>query len=215
MSRLWRYSAETGDHESAAQALRGMTAMQLDRGQLDQAMELLAELRSTKVALNKRVGAQLLYLSGRACLLAGDPARAVEDFDQALAMVLGDPVGEAHVLRVLGVARVRQGEFGQARSALLRALELAGSLGDRLAEARTLVGLSELALASGDHGQAVAFGQQAAGVCRTVGAPLFEAQALMQVSQAHADSDDASAAEAAAADAAALRARSSGDVRAP
>jgi DNA-binding SARP family transcriptional activator len=203
-----------GDHDSAAQVLRGMTAVHLDRGQLDEAMELLAELRSTEVAPNKRIGAQLLYLSGRARLLAGDPARAVADFDQALAMVLGDPVGEAHVLRVLGVARVRQGEFGQARSALLRALELAGSVGDRLAEARTLVGLSELALASGNYGQAVTFGQQAADVCRTVGAPLFEAQALTQVSQAHAGGGDASAAEAAAAAAAALRARSSGDVRA-
>ena len=87
-----------------------------------------------------------------------------------------------------------------------RSLELARTAGERLAEARTLLGLSELALANGDPGQAVVLGRQASAVFRDMGALLYDVRALTLLSEAHAALGDTDAANAASAEAAALRA---------
>jgi len=141
--------------------------------------------------------------------LAGELARAGDTFELALTTVrvLGDPIGEAFVLQSVGVAKVRQGEFGQARSALLRAMQLAGTAGERLAEARALLGLSELALTSGDPREDVVFGRQASDAFREMGTPLLEAGALTLLSEAHTALGDSAAADVASAQAAVLRAK--------
>jgi hypothetical protein len=142
----------------------------------------------------------------------GQRRHAVGTFELALAKVrgLGDPVGEAYVLQGVGVANVRVGEFGRARTALQRALELPGTTGERHADARALLGLSELALASGDPAQAVVFAQRASGAFAEFGAPLHEARALTLLGEAHTALGDGPAADAASAQAAALRAHLTG-----
>jgi DNA-binding SARP family transcriptional activator len=208
----------TEDHLATATVLHGLALVKLELNELHAATGLLADaLRLAQAARCGRIEAQVLYRMGEAYLLAGELARADDTFELALTTVrvLGDPIGEAFVLQGLGVAKVRQREFGQARSALQRAVELAGATGERLAEAQALLGLSELALTSGDPREAVVLGRQASAAFREMGTPLYEARALTLLSQAHTALSDNAAADAASAQAAALRAELTGDPRIP
>ena len=76
-----------------------------------------------------------------------------------------------------------------------------------MAEARALLGLGELELASGDPRQGVVLGQQAAALFGELTAPLYKARALTLLSNAFIALDDIDAANAASAEAAALRAK--------
>jgi tetratricopeptide (TPR) repeat protein len=160
-----------------------------------------------------RIKAQVLHRMGEACLLAKDIPRAVSAFEQALTITsdIGDLIGDAYNLQGIGVARIRQGKFDQARSVLHRAVELARSVGERMAEARALLGLAELALASQEPREAVSLGQRAAAVFEGMEAPLYEARALTLLSDAYAAAGDAAASKMASADAAILRTKLAGD----
>jgi DNA-binding SARP family transcriptional activator len=201
---------EIGDNIAIACLLHNLAQVKLEFQRFDDAMELLSEaLRLCQTAQCTRIEAQVLHRMGEVWLLSGEPARAVVTFGQTLSKTrdIGDFIGEAYALQGVGVAQVRQGKFSQARGALQRALELAGSVDERVAEARALLGLSELAFASGDPGEAVLFGQRAAGTFRGMQAPLYEAKALSLISDAYAALGDVDAADAASANAAALRAK--------
>ena len=198
----------TGDKIAIAYVLYGLAQVKLELDEVDSARELLSEaLRLTQTVPCTRIEAQVLHRIGEAHLLAGDLTGAVGAFELALARTcdIGDLIGEAYVLTGLGVTKVRQGESGQARDALQRSLELAGTTEQPLTEARALLGLSELALTSGDPGQAVTFAQRAAGAFRGMGTPLYEARALTLLGDAHAALGNRAAADAASAQAAALR----------
>ena len=200
----------TGDKIAIAYVLYGLAQVKLELDEVDSARELLSEaLRLTQTVPCTRIEAQVLHRIGEAHLLAGDLTGAVGAFELALARTcdIGDLIGEAYVLTGLGVTKVRQGESGQARDALQRSLELAGTTEQPLTEARALLGLSELALTSGDPGQAVAFAQRAAGAFRGMGTPLYEARALTLLGDAHAALGNRAAADAASAQATALRAK--------
>jgi DNA-binding SARP family transcriptional activator/tetratricopeptide (TPR) repeat protein len=202
----------TGDQQRVSNALQVLATVKLELGQPDDALELLAEaLRVAQATRNRRGESRVLARRGEAYLLAAEPGRALGTFELALAKArdLGDPVCESDALRGVGVAKTRLGEFGPARSALQRALELAGTAGTP--RRRILHGLGELALASGDPGQAVVLAEQAASASRDLGEPLEEVQALTLLSDAHAALGDSAAAGAASALAAALRANLPGD----
>jgi DNA-binding SARP family transcriptional activator/Tfp pilus assembly protein PilF len=172
---------QAGHHADEAVVLFQMVRIELDRRQPVAALALLSDYRRLDLdSPNRRLGAQLLNLSGQAYLLTGDLTRAAEEYGLALTEVLEirDPVGEAYVLQGMGVTKLRQGELDQARSMLQRALEMASRVGDGLAEGHALLGLTELALADGDPGQAVVFGQKAVATYQGIGARLYEAQAL-------------------------------------
>ena len=206
----------TADRGGIIRVLRNMAQLKLDLGEFDAANELLAEAwRQCQAARNARVEAQVLHQMGRAHLLSGEPASAMELFERVLVITsdLGDSIGEAYALQGLGVAMVRQGKFGQARSALQRAEELASATGDRFIGTSAALGLGELALASGDPAQALVFGQQAAAAFRDMRAPLHEAHALALIGDAHAALGDGDAAQAASARATTLRTQTVGDAR--
>ena len=198
----------TADSIAAAWVLQDLAAIKLERRQLDDASELLAEaLRLCRMADPGRIELLVHIRSGEALMLAEESASAVEAFERALAVArdIGDHFAETQALQGLGVAKLRQGELGQARNTLQRALELAGRTGERLAGARALLGLAEIANSSGDPAQAVLHARQASSAFREMGTSLDEARALALLSEAHAAVGDAAAAEAASARAAALR----------
>ena len=203
-----------GDDAAVACLLHNRAWIQLELERFDEAMELLSEsLRLCQAAAQgTKVEAQVLHGLGEARLKTGDPARAVIEFERALAITrdIGDLIGQAYALRGIGVAKVRLNELDRAREVLRRALELASCANDRVAEARVLLGLSELAAATGDHAEAILFGQRAATAFREVHAPLLEAQALRLLSDAHAALGDGDASDAAAAEAATLRTKALG-----
>ena len=200
----------TEDHPGCAFVLQHLAQIKLELGEFDQAKELLSDaLRMCRTARCERIEAQVLQRTGEACVATGELDRALETFELALAMIrdIGDPIGEAYVLHGIGVVRLRQGENASAEAALRRALELSSGVGARLAEARTFLGLSELAIADGDPAKAVVLGQQAADIFHEMEAPLDEARALSLIGDAHSACGDADAADAASAQAAAVRAK--------
>ncbi len=204
----------TGDASDQAYALRALAQVKLELNEFDASMELLAEaLRLAQAAGSTLSEVNVLNRMGEAYLLAGDPARAADILRLALAKARdsGYLDGVAHAQLNLGVANTRLGNFEQARSALRRALELARTLGQRLSEVRTLRGLGELALASGDPQQAVRLATQAATAARELAASPDEARALTLIADARTALGDSTAADVASAQAAALRARNTGD----
>jgi DNA-binding SARP family transcriptional activator len=208
----------TGDQIGTAYVLHGMAQVRLELHQPDSAKELLSEaLLLCQAAQCGRIEAQVLYRRGEAHLLAGELADAISAFELSLLRSndIGDLVGEAYALQGIGIAKVRQAEFDQARNMLRRAMDFAVTAGERLAEARALLGLSELALASGDPKQAVVFGLQASQMFRDMEALLYNARALTFLSDAYAALGDADASTAASAEASALRAKLLGDQTLP
>jgi DNA-binding SARP family transcriptional activator len=203
----------TKDQVAAAFALRSLAQVKLELNQHDAAKALLTDaLQLVQAAHCGRVEAQVLHRLGETHMLTGDLLSAVDAFGLALAKVreLGDPIGEAYILQGMGVAKVRRGEFGDARGALQRSLELAGTTGERLVEAQALLGFCELALADGDPDQAGLVARQAADIFERIGAVLYAARALTLLGQAQAALGDAAAAKAAADEAAALQAKLAG-----
>jgi tetratricopeptide (TPR) repeat protein len=204
----------TGDSVAVACLLHHIAQVKVEFQRLDEAMEVLSEaLLICEDAQCSRIEAQVLHRMGDVWLLSGDVTRAGEMYGRALSMAreIGDLIGQAYVLQGIGIVKARQGEFRQAGEALQRALELACSVEERMAEGRALLGLSELAVACGDPGEAVLFGQRAVSTFSGLEAPLYEAQALALLSDAHAALGDRAAADAAAADATALRTKVLGD----
>lgn len=197
----------SADDVEAAFVLHSLAQLSLDRGDAASARSLLAEALRTCEGGSDRLISQVLHRMGEADLLADEPDRAVARFEQALAVVRGvDVVGEAYVLQGLGVARLRHGDLALARDALQRAAQLADRVSEQLIGGRAVLGFAELALADGDAQEAVTLGSQASDAFARIAAPRFEADAYELLSQAHAALDDASAAQAAAAKARALRA---------
>jgi DNA-binding SARP family transcriptional activator/tetratricopeptide (TPR) repeat protein len=199
-----------GNPEPTVSVLLHLARLRLERGEHQAATESLADALGLVQGMPPgRIRAQALYLAGEASLAASELDRAVTMFDQALTIVcdISDPVGQAHVLRGLGVARLRLGELGAARAELERALEFAGSTGEQMAEGQALLGLSELALASDEPQQAAVLAQQASDAFQAIGTPLYAERALNLLSSALAVLGDGAAATAAAAQATALRAR--------
>jgi DNA-binding SARP family transcriptional activator len=205
---------EGGSSNDLAFVLRDLGQIRLEFERPGEAMTLLSEaLQWSRAAGVASTEAQVLNRLGQAWLQSGEPDRALTTFEEALSIAsgIGDALDEAYALRGIGAARVRLREFGPAREALERALELAGGIGERMAQARALLGLSEVALASGDPGEAILFGQRAAAAFREMGIPLDEARALTLLSDAYVASGSTDNADAASADAAALRAKVLGD----
>jgi DNA-binding SARP family transcriptional activator len=205
----------THDRAQIAYVLQNLARVRLESGEPRLARELLAEalqlteaLRTARVGLENRVESQVLYVLGDAQLQAGELADASATFAQALGRVRDarDQVGEAIVLRGVGLAALRQGQRDLARRALEHALELAETIRLPMVAANTRLGLSELALATGDAETAVALARQAEAACRDVGASLDQARALLLLSDASRAAGDVAAAEAASAQASALRA---------
>jgi DNA-binding SARP family transcriptional activator len=198
----------TQDHRAVAYVLQNLAHVKLESGEPGLARELLTEALQLAKAVGARTEAQVFCVLGEAQLQTGQLADATGTFIYALARVreVGDQVGEAHALRGLGLAALRQGQHDGARDALEHALELADATGSFVAAARTRLGLSELALASGDPGQAVVHATQAAGAFRELGASLEQARALTLLSDACTAAGDVEAADAASAQASAIRA---------
>jgi DNA-binding SARP family transcriptional activator len=205
----------TRDQAQVAYVLQNLARIRLELGEPRVARELLAEalqlteaLRVTQVGLVNRIESQVLYVLGDAQLQAGELADAAATFAQALRRVRDarDQVGEAIVLRGVGLVALRQGQRDRARRALEHALELADTIRLPMVAAQTRLGLGELALATGDAETAVALARQAEAACREVGASLDQARALILLSDASRAAGDVAAAEAASAQASALRA---------
>ncbi len=216
-----RFSEAARGYELALTALRragnagvatvlDLVRFRMENGEHEAAARLLADaLEQIKDAPYGRVRAQVLYLSGEASLAADEPAQAIATFSRALAIVrdLGDPIGQAHIRRGLGMARLRLGELGAARTELEHALDLAGASGQQMPESQALLGLSELALADGDPRRAVTLARQASDAFRQMGTPLYEEQALTLLGRALAADGDSAAAAAAGRAAALLSSR--------
>jgi DNA-binding SARP family transcriptional activator/tetratricopeptide (TPR) repeat protein len=202
----------TQDRGAIAYVLQNLARVRLESGDPGSAPALLTEaLQLTSAGLDSRSAAQVLYAIGEVQLQTGHLAEAADSFAQALDRVraLGDQLGESLVQRGFGLAALRQGQPDRARDALQQALDLADLVRAPVSAARAKAGLSELALACGDAEQAVDYATSAAEAFRHLGARLEQARALILLSDAHLAAGDVAAAEAASAQASALKAGTS------
>lgn len=93
----------------------------------------------------------------------------------------GDPVGQAHCHRDLGLAFIRSGQDQQAAEHLHRALALFGAAGDPGGEAHAHVNLSQLAERGGDLHAALGHSRQAGEGFRRAGNRAGQAYALNMI----------------------------------
>lgn len=202
----------TEDQAAVTYVLQNLARVKLESGEPAAARKLLTEAQQLVGAgVGGRIESMVLYTLGEAQLQAGELADAAETHAQALVKVraLGDQVGEAHVLRGVGLTALRQGQHDRARDALEQSLEMASAVGVPVAANLARLGLSELALAVGDPGQAIGHATWAAEAFRDLGMSREQARALTLLSAACTVAGDAAAAEAALAQASAVREGSS------
>ncbi|MFI1192110.1 BTAD domain-containing putative transcriptional regulator [Micromonospora sp. NPDC020750] len=118
----------------------------------------------------------LLYLSG---IATGPPTGVTEDVDELtreLQRVVGsDPWIDALGAMGVGSARMSNGEWDRARTALVTALAGFRSIGDRWGSMITFGAIGELAAGQGDPGAASAFLDQAMELADELGSTVDEA----------------------------------------
>lgn len=124
--------------------------------------------------------ARALYGAGQLAFGQGDLPRAVELFEESLALFreLGDEGGAAPVLAELGQAARARGDHGRAESLSEEGLALSRRLGDRMNAAVSLSTLGHVARRRGDHERAAALHQESLTLFREVGDERGAAYAL-------------------------------------
>jgi tetratricopeptide (TPR) repeat protein len=91
---------------------------------------------------------------------------------------LGDRLGQANALTLLGGVRSLTGDYPGAARDLDQALSIHRDTGNRYGEVTTLNEKGNLSRARGDFGQAATLHQRALDLARQIGSPLDEARAL-------------------------------------
>jgi DNA-binding SARP family transcriptional activator/tetratricopeptide (TPR) repeat protein len=180
---------EAGDLMGAANVLKNMAQIHLDRQHDDVAEQLLSEALVLCRTLDaRRVTAQVTCELAEIHLRRGQLKQAEESFKYALltAREVGDITGQAYALVGLGNIRRRHGEFVQAESDLRAALRSANQTGDRVVRGRVLLAVAELALAMDRTGPAMARIDEALRVLGELGsAAVWRARALELVGRLH------------------------------
>ncbi|MFJ9731393.1 AfsR/SARP family transcriptional regulator [Streptomyces sp. NPDC101171] len=146
--------AHVDDPTAEAHVLNNMAQIRLERGLLTEAKRTLrAALAAVERSGGFRIRAQILCRLGEAHLQTGDAAAAESSFTRAMESIraVGDPVGEAHALRGLAVARDRQGAHAEALEMLERGMAIAERADERFAVGRIRLTLGELAAERRDH----------------------------------------------------------------
>lgn len=178
-----------GDPVGEAHMLLEMAKIHKDRRGFDLAGECLHKaLVSCRTAGARRVQAQVEYELAELYLLRDQMEDAIEAFKsvEVTANMLGDIVGQAYALLGVGVARIKQEAFAQAKADLDAAYALAGRTGDLLVRGRVLLGLGELDFAQGRPGAALSRLEEARGALEALGsAAVWQARVLEVAGRVH------------------------------
>src|ERR671916_1297994 len=180
--------------EAEMDNLRAALGLSLDRGDVEVALRMVAELwwfwykrghlnegrRWLEEALGKSVSPTGAPTPARAEALngAGVMARNQADFEQAqtwleeslaLQRELGDERGAADVLVNLGTVALDRGDYPRSAALFEESLSLRRKLGDRWGIALALNNLGVVARARGDLAEAASLGEEGLGMFRAVG----------------------------------------------
>jgi tetratricopeptide (TPR) repeat protein len=119
--------------------------------------------------------------------MTGDYPAAVRDLGEALGIYrdLGDRLGQANVLRILGDVRQLTGDYPGAVRDLEEALGISGDIGHRLGQAIALKNLGRVRRLTGDYPGAARDLDEAMGIYRDFGDRGGEAEALNDAGTLH------------------------------
>lgn len=173
--------SEVHDTRNQAHLLGYLAQIELDRGQVEQALPLAVEA----VALGRRSGSvraetQSVYRLAEVRLCAGELDDAAQSFHEVLQLSRkeGDRVGEAHALRGLGETQWSQGLLTAAESTLRQALEITEELSDRFLYARVETDLGCVEALGGRHSAAAERFERAHAALGEVGAQPWRERVL-------------------------------------
>jgi DNA-binding SARP family transcriptional activator/tetratricopeptide (TPR) repeat protein len=176
-----RAARETGDGAAEAEALHGLTVIDMRQGRYQQAADRLQQILALYRETGNQAGqARALGNLGIAGFLQGRYQQATSHFQQSLVICreTGNQVGEARHLSNLSLVELRLGTYRQACQHLDQALTLCREIGNRSTEAYALSNLGVVELRLGSHQQASEHLNQALAACRDSGNRDCEAYAL-------------------------------------
>ena len=176
-----RAARETDDRAAEAEALQGLTVIDLRQGRYQQATDRLQQVLALYRETGNQAGqARALGNLGIAGMLQGRYQQATSHFQQSITICreTGNQVGEARHLSNLGLVELRLGSYREASQHLDQALALCREIGNRSTEAYALSNLGVVELRLGSHQQASEHLDQALAACRDSGNRDCEAYAL-------------------------------------
>jgi DNA-binding SARP family transcriptional activator/Tfp pilus assembly protein PilF len=176
-----RAARVTGDRAAEAEALQGLTVIDLRQGRHRQAADRIQQALSLYRETGNQAGqARALGNLGIAGFLQGRYQEATRHLQQAVAVYreTGNQAGEARHLNNLGLVELRMGSYRQAGQHLDQALIICRQIGNQSDEAYALSNLGVISLRLGNHQQASEHLDQALTICRETGNRDCEAYAL-------------------------------------
>jgi tetratricopeptide (TPR) repeat protein len=179
-----RAACEIGDRTAEAEALGGLSLVDLRQGRYLQAADRIQRALALYRETGNQTGeARALGNLGIASMLEGSYERAVSYLKRALAVhrQIGDQIGEARQLSNLGLVELRLGTYHEASQHLDRALAVSRKQGHRSIEAYALSNLGVVNARLGNDRQASEYLDQALSICREIGNRDCEAYALCHI----------------------------------
>lgn len=176
-----RAANDIGDRAAEAEALHGLTMVDLHQGRYQQASDQMRRALALCREAGDQVGqARALSNLSIARIQQGRYRSATATLRRALAIYrqVGDLFGEARAMNNLGLIELRQGQYRQAVGHLGPALALHRGVGDQANETVCLANLGLVDLRRGRYRQAASHLKQALVLSQRIGKPMSEAYSL-------------------------------------
>lgn len=174
-----------GDDELRLTAQRMLAVARVGQGDLDAGTALaqaaLSEAQTLGLAKVTRLCLNCLALIAQR---KRDDKGSLDLIQQSIAVLIGDPRGEAIARGNLGVAWANLGELDRGRAELETALRLLRANGDRQGQCAPLSALSGVALQQGDDARALALARATLETAQAVQARAWEMDALVRLGAA-------------------------------
>lgn len=163
-------AVERSDDEAQAYATQYLGLAHLFAGDLTTARDLFEQAYRMHVTLGSKTAAFTLTDLAVTTMLAGDPARAIGLYEQALAMTArdGDPWTTSHAHWGLGVASFLTGDLGRAERVEKQALDIIAAVDEASGIALCLEALAWIAAARGAHERAATLQGASASVWESI-----------------------------------------------
>ena len=148
-------------------------------------LKVLNEQISANHILNASVTAGTRYWSGEVCSRFYEKSEALAHYQDAIVLYreVGDQLGEANTLRVIGDVFQFKDQRDEALAHYQDAIVLYREVGNRLGEANTLKAIGEVLQFKSQYDEALAPYQDAIVLCREVGDRLGEANTLYRIGE--------------------------------
>jgi CHAT domain-containing protein len=187
-----------GHRRFEARSIWGMAQVRKNQGSYPEALRLNSDARERYAAIADVGGEMRAWMLEGALLdLTGEHRPALQSYRRALAMMKEDEQNYGLIHSEMAISHKRLGEYEQARSLFLRALEINRRIGYRYGEANALHQLSGLTAELGDYDRALALAEESLAMLRSLGDRRGEVYVLGSLGALRWQREDAARATAA------------------